>query len=252
MTAQNGEKFSNEIDGRLAELFGGAKPAVPTGGLTRPVSSPPSDKRECEGFNFLPFTDLKAMILSIEWEISDETMSQLIEETDQLQDIYEGQPVISSFLKLLGSVGRYVNHKRANAHPDSITLLHSIYNQLENVLTASVITDVEVKNILSGEIKKFKRLKKRLTALKDRATPREKKAPPADKPSRPAVVAEADLIIAGKPVPELAAARQGIDPGSQPEPRQDDLRQELADLKKWIKTEFDQLRNDIRSLCDRS
>lgn len=251
MPSQDGKNFSNEIDDRLSELFEGAPPSDRSRDGASGGSSASSDNRASGDSQFLPFTDLKAIILSIEWEISDETMSRLIDETARLQDIHEGHPVLLSFLKLLGSVGRYINNKKANAHPDSITLLHSIYGRLETILTSAILTEAEIKKMLSDEVRKFKLLKARLIALKGQAVESGKKAPPTGKPFFKEVDATSDTIADGESIPDSSSATEKETSDSHPVIARDDLRREIADLKKWLEVEFGQLRNDIRSLRGR-
>ena len=58
-----------------------------------------------------PFTDLNAIVLSIEWEITDQIMKRLITETDSLMKIQLDNKIIISLLKLLRSVGSYIYSK---------------------------------------------------------------------------------------------------------------------------------------------
>ena len=104
------------------------------------------------------FTELSAIILSIEWEITDQTMNSLISEINRLKKIHKDNKIVYSFLQLNGSLGNYIRSKKVNSHPDSINLLHSIYRGLEKVATTPEITKAEMKMILSAEVEKFKEL----------------------------------------------------------------------------------------------
>ena len=75
--------------------------------------------------------ELKSTIMSLEWEISDSVMEKLEEEIRKLEILSQNDKIILAFLQLLGSLGKYIRQKRARAHVDSITLLHSVYESLE-------------------------------------------------------------------------------------------------------------------------
>ena len=55
-----------------------------------------------------PLKDLKAILLSIEWEITDETMGSLISEIGSLERVYEKDKIFYTFLQLLRSVAKYI------------------------------------------------------------------------------------------------------------------------------------------------
>jgi len=110
---------------------------------------------------------LKSVVLSIDWEINDETMKGLIEETDRLKDVYEDDRTLVLLFQLLGSVGKYIKSNKAGAHPDSITLLNSIYYSLENVMLSKGMTEAARKNELFAQVKKFKQLKEQIAITKE-------------------------------------------------------------------------------------
>jgi len=110
---------------------------------------------------------LKAIVLSIDWEINDETMKGLIDETDRLKDVYEDDRTFVLLFQLLGSVGKYIKTNKAGAHPDSITLLNSIYASLEKVVLSESMTEAARKKELFGQLKKFKQLKERIGLTKE-------------------------------------------------------------------------------------
>jgi len=114
-----------------------------------------------------PLRHLKAIVLSIDWEINDETMKGLIEETDRLKDVYEDDRTLVLLFQLLGSVGKYIKTHKAGAHPDSIKLLSSIYSSLETVMLSKGITEAARKKELSAQVTKFKQLKEQIGLTKE-------------------------------------------------------------------------------------
>ncbi|MDY6988724.1 MAG: hypothetical protein SWQ30_11790 [Thermodesulfobacteriota bacterium] len=165
MDGKNDVSVTDEIESTLEELFerGGRGSAfVEDSGL-------PED---------FALRDLKATILSIDWEITDEAMTSLIEESGRLTEEYKDDKSILMFLRLLDSAGKYIKTNKANAHPDAIKLLNSVYNSLEKVLLSEGITEGEKKEILLGQVEEFKRLKEQIALKKaDRARKKQEKLP---------------------------------------------------------------------------
>ena len=172
------------------------------------------------------FTELSAIILSIEWEITDQTMNSLISEINRLKKIHKDNKIIYSFLQLNGSVGKYIRSKKVNSHPDSINLLHSIYRGLEKVATTPEITKAEMKMILSAEVKKFKELKQRVVQTKsDVQGKTDKKPVNGEKPAS----AVKEVITVEPPLSHDALGFM------------------LEEIRKTIKAEFESLRKELKS-----
>ncbi len=183
-----------------------------------------------------PLKDLKSVVLSLEWEISDQVMQKLGEEIAKLEGIYKDDKILVAFLQLLGSLGKYIQKKRADAHPDSISLLNSVYENLEEVVLSNDLADADKKKLLIGEVNKYKKLKE-LIAHKN--PPRK----PVDK-SEP--VAEEEEIHE----PEQETVVETRD-SEQTEDIYDDsevIVQVLREINKTIKSEFKALREELRML----
>lgn len=172
------------------------------------------------------FANLNAMVLAIEWEISDESMNSLISEINRLKKIYKDNKIIYSFLQLHGSVSKYIRSKKVNSHPDSINLLHSIYRGLEKVVTSPQITRAEAKMILSAEVKKFKELKQRVIQAKSDVQGRTDKKP--DNGETPADTIK-EVITVETPLSHDALGFM------------------LEEIKKTMRAEFAVLRKELKS-----
>ena len=139
----------------------------------------------------LGISDLKASILSLDWEITDETMEMLAREVERLQKAWQGDNILISFLSILQSLQKYIKRRKASAKPESISLLRSVYDNLEKVLSNSGMDRESKKQIVMSEVAKFEKFKKGLidTAQKEpkKAAPRtgkpEAPMPAAAKPS---------------------------------------------------------------------
>jgi len=132
-----------------------------------------------------PLKDLKAEVLSIDWEITDKVMTRFIGEVERLKAKYHGDKIFLAFLQLLRSLGGYVRKKKGKAHPDAIRLLNSVYNSLEKVVGLKGAPEMERKKILFAEIKRFNELKREITAGKKSKSPSPAITPAQHHPQEP-------------------------------------------------------------------
>jgi hypothetical protein len=192
----NGETVSDEVEGRLKDLFGNGEESPSFEGNSGESGKAPVRELEeltavaygiDEKDNLTPkgsgdssesiedgddlddsvLRHLKAIVLSIDWEINDETMKGLIDEADRLKDAYEDDRTFVLLFQLLGSVGKYIKNNKAGAHPDSINLLNSIYASLEKVVLSKSITEAARRKELFSQLKKFKQLKDKIGLTKE-------------------------------------------------------------------------------------
>ena len=144
--AENFEDTETEtaVSDRLDDLFGdgsggGGMPEEREKVRPRKEKSPPAPKKEKSREIRLdadnsPIKELKSVVLSLEWEITDQVMQRLTEEISNLEDVYKVDKIVVAFLQLLGSLGKYIQKKKADAHPESISLLNSVYEHLEKAI----------------------------------------------------------------------------------------------------------------------
>jgi pilus assembly protein FimV len=162
-----------------------------------------------------PLRELKAIFLAVDWEINDDIMSALLRQIDLLTATFKDDRIMTLFLQLLGAVGKYIKINKANAHPDAIKLLNSIYTSLEIVSMSEGMTEKERKKILRTEVNRFQRLKDKLA----------RKAAPA-------------AAAAPKPPSSGEAPSEEVPPA---------LRYVLKELQKTIREEFAALRAQLKS-----
>jgi hypothetical protein len=103
-----------------------------------------------------PLKNIKSIVLSIEWEISDEILEQFEEELNKLYLLYTGDKVILGFLRILRFLGRYIRVRGANSNQESINLLLSVYDHLENVMVVPDMTEVKKHLSLLENVKKYR------------------------------------------------------------------------------------------------
>jgi len=103
-----------------------------------------------------PLKDMKSIVLSIEWEISDHILEQFDEEINKLYLLYTGNRIIQGFLRILRFLGRYIRVRGVSSNQDSINLLLSVYDHLESVMISEGMTEARKHIILIDNIKKYR------------------------------------------------------------------------------------------------
>ena len=176
-----------------------------------------------------PLRELKGVILSIEWEISDDVMHHFLEEVTRLRNSYNGDRIMAPFFKMLDSLGRYINKYKAKANPGAIRVLNSVYAALENILLSDGLKEVEKENILMEEVQRFKDLKRKIQAHKG----------PGE--GRALVGKTASELVEGKDVSIDWDEGQGI---------AESYLAALNELKALIQSEFNALRDEMRAWFD--
>ena len=130
------------------------------------------DTQEIDLFEFSseessPLTRLKSIILSLDWEISDETLQELADELQSLQATWQGDKVAEVYLQGLEKMGRYIRSKGAYAHPNSIKLLLTFFYNFEKITSSPNLTGEDITKILKSDIRKFKILQYQIKQSED-------------------------------------------------------------------------------------
>jgi hypothetical protein len=146
------ESITSEVEARLEALFGDMEeqPAA------REEDPQPQDD---------PLRKLKATVLSLEWEITDEVISALMSELDGLKRTLEGDQAAQVFLQLLLALGSYVRAKRGKAHPHTLDALSEVFNNFEEALSSGTAAAVK-KKLLHKSVERFKHLKQEIALKK--------------------------------------------------------------------------------------
>ena len=103
-------------------------------------------------------TNLKAIVLGIDWEISDQELVSLSEEINKLEKIFSESRAKLIFLQGISALGSYIRSAKSSAHPDAFKLFRSFYEGLERIYT-EVLTKDQEKAVLLAEVKKFNAFK---------------------------------------------------------------------------------------------
>jgi hypothetical protein len=199
----------DEIDGRLDDLFADDK-------------EPQKADGESSDIEESPLKELKAVILSIDWEITDDAMKRLANQVAGLKKRYKDDKIVSILLQLLGSIGDYIRVNKGKSHPDSFKFLNSLFKKLDKVVSTKGLSETEKKKIVSLEVNKYKVLKNKLTPQK--ITPQKKK------PVQPTTKTKADKT-------DVLSIQVFADAMDQ--------------IRKLIQSEFKALREEIRLLREK-
>ena len=105
-----------------------------------------------------PLTDLKSIVLSLDWEITNETLENLANEIHRLEgeENFQADKVSLVYLQGLAKIGQYVLSEGAKTHPNAIKLLLTFYYDFEKILSSDTITGTEITALLKADVRKFK------------------------------------------------------------------------------------------------
>ncbi len=191
------QKGTLEVDRRLDDFFGeGKKNPV---GKEKKTGDTKSVKPVIYESENSPLKDLKSVVLSLEWEISDQVMQRLEEEIAKLEKKFKDDKIAVAFLQLLGSLGKYIRKKQADAHPESIGLINSVYENLEKAMLTEGMPEAEKKKMLISEVNKYKKLKENIASVK----PSVSKGKTAEK-IVPRIVEEVPAVSAKTTIPAVS------------------------------------------------
>lgn len=112
---------------------------------------------------------LKSVVLSIDWEITDTCLADLMQETERLLPVFEKDRFTHALLRMLNALGRYIQKRKASAHPVAINRVMSVYSTLERLITDSALVEEQRRLLIAKEITAFKKLKQQVEAQRTSA-----------------------------------------------------------------------------------
>ncbi len=141
-------KLVNDIESRLDDFFG-EQDELP----------PPQNA-------LLSLEKLKSAILSIDWEITDACLSDMINETEVLIPQFENDTFSLALLRMLRALGRYIRKRKVQAHQDAIKQIMSVFSSFELVSQERRLDEQQKRRIVAKEVLAFKKLKAKLDSQK--------------------------------------------------------------------------------------
>jgi len=160
------DTLSSELESRLDDLFD--ENSVP-------------DAEDSDPSAYYPLAELKNLILSIDWEITDDVLEKFLQQIKDLKLTYKHDKIVLTFLQILRSLGDYIKTNRANSHPKTFKILNSVFSSLDKVVLSKDMAETAKKKILRAEMNRYKELRTQISQSKAGA---QRKAKPAktDKP----------------------------------------------------------------------
>jgi hypothetical protein len=145
------ENLVNDIEGKLDDFFNDSTSAAN-------ADAPVDDLQK-----------LKSVVLSIDWEITDTCLADLMQETERLLPLFEHDRFTHALLRMLNALGRYIKKRKASAHPVAINRVMSVYSTLERLIADSTLTEEQRRQLIANEIAAFKKLKQQVEARRGTA-----------------------------------------------------------------------------------
>jgi len=150
---QKNDTISSAIQARLDDLF--------------EETNPPAAIPDPEGnATYYPLSELKSLVLSIDWEITEEVLSDFLIQTDNLGILYKNDKVILKFLQILKALGKYIKARQSQAHPNAFKLLDSVFCGLEKIVITKNMSDLDKEKLFQGELTKYEELRKLISESK--------------------------------------------------------------------------------------
>ena len=244
MAENEEDKLQDEMAKRLEDLFTEGEEDSPESGFSespplgrdsgsgnpgyasqQPAVDPPSvesvDSMADQGgamSNQHILRELKATILSMDWEITDEVMARLIEQIEQVKRELGQERGIYLLLKVLGTVGSYIKINKGRSHPNAINVIKSTYSGIERLAQNSDLDEADRKRTVLEGVKNFKALKAQI-----------EHAPAGAAVPAGAAAAVSDEAAQGFSATQIEALRSMVT---------EVVRQELATLKRQLVAEL--------------
>lgn len=186
-----------------------------------------------------PLDELASLVMSIEWEITDDVMESFLSQIDALKTYFGEDRILIMFLQLLGSLGLYIKTNKSKAHPVAFKLINSVYSSFKKAASQEEISPSEKKKLLYAELNKYKELKEKIDSNRR----------PEVEPSR---APETAAGLTNDRQTGKTADRETFTVGSNSQKNasvtQQHFDETIGDLKSLILKEFASLREDIDRL----
>jgi len=156
MTSKRDQDLSAEVGRRLDNIFG--EPDLSG------EKMPEADSPQNAGANFYPLRVVKANILSIDWEITDEAIAGLLKQLDLLKKTYRDDKIVQILIQMLISLGKYIKVRKGQANVHSMKVLKSVFTGLEKVAGGAAAEPAEKMAILREKVREFHALQAQVAA----------------------------------------------------------------------------------------
>jgi hypothetical protein len=222
------ESITSEVEARLEALFGD-------------MEQQPAAREEDPQPQDSPLRKLKATVLSIEWEITDEVISALMSELDGLKRTYEGDQTAQVFLQLLIALGSYVRAKRGKAHPHTLDALNEVFSNFEQALSSETAAAAK-KKLLHKSIQRFKQLKQEIALKRAESSKKvENKGGPTAEETPQALPHKSKWEVSRESWEELMQSNQNLALSVQT------LVRNMEDVAELFRSQYDALKEEVHA-----
>jgi len=155
LTIFNEQKYNVEVRKRLDEIF------------SYETKIKKRAKKSHKMMYIYPLYTLKKILLSIEWEVTDDILSKYLNEIIRLHRLFQNNRYLKRLLQIQYIYGRFIK-----TYPDRIPLktykiLYTLYNCMNNILANKKLSDFEKRKIVEQEIQRYKNFRKYLRINKN-------------------------------------------------------------------------------------
>jgi len=177
---------------------------------------------------------LRKIIMSLEWEVTDNHLNDLLKELNRLQRAYIKDDQLQKLLRLLFFLGRYIRVYKSDTHPYVFNSLFRAYNGVIKI-TSGKYSNHQKTRIVNDEIKRYLSLKAYLKSKNKNISRRTLKRVNTLEKSRPSPI---DSSSKQKPYPYKDASKI----------LSTTLNNDFRELKKFIYLEIKKLREDMQGI----
>jgi hypothetical protein len=236
------DTLSSELESRLDDLFSEPNGADPDAG-------------DMDAAAYYPLAELKNLILSIDWEITDDVLEKFLQQLRDLKLTYKHDKIVLTFLQILNSLGNYIQTNRAKSHPKTFKTLNSVFSSLDKVVLTRDMAETTKKKILRAEMNSYKELRTQIS--QGTATARSKAKAKAEKSGIAKATEDQPGTLTGPSVQSTEAEilespviehGQEPDVGTLREPSIESLAEAVEEIKKYIHDEISALKKEIDAL----
>jgi hypothetical protein len=194
-----------------------------------------------------PLAELKSMVLSIDWEITDEVLGAFLSQIAKLKTTYKNEKIILMFLQLLGSLGEYIKTNRGNAHPKTFKVLNSVFSRLEDIVLTEGLAEPEKIKILRIEMDKYRQLRTQVSKKKAAQVRKGKAKPLHQDESSESARKQQPTDMRADRASAMASEKKRI-PASAAVKTQVTLAEAVDELKQFIHSELNALRQELKRI----
>ena len=236
------DTLSSELESRLDDLFSETDGAQ-------------ADAEDTDAAAYYPLAELKNLILSIDWEITDDVLEKLLQQIKDLKLTYKHDKIVLTFLQILNSLGNYIQTNQAKSHPKTFKILNSVFSSLDKVVLTRDMAETAKKKILRAEMNRYKDLRNQIA--KGTAAPKSKVKARPEQTEALSVSAEQPVTLTQPSVepsePEILESpvtdrAPESDVATMPEAWSEALAEAVEEIKKYIHDEIGALKKEIDAL----